>query len=95
MENARLFLYATVAGILVMLVGFIGYVLSPETVWLALFVVGLAVMILSYFMLHALDRKATHEFRRMEDDEAVNGYLYYMDGEPVDDGATITDLTRR
>ena len=40
-----------------------------------------------------LYREVESELLAMEEDEALNGYVYYMSGEPSENGATITDMT--
>ncbi|MDO5853183.1 MAG: hypothetical protein Q4Q62_03850 [Thermoplasmata archaeon] len=95
MEKPRLFLLLTAVGFVVMLAGFAGYVIEPTSACAAVFVAGLAVMAVSYAMLHVANRRTSADIRLIEEDESVNGYVYYMVGEPEENGATITDLTRR
>ena len=94
MERTSAEAAASAAGFVVMLAGFAGYVASPETAWLALFAVGLIVMVVPYVMLNFENKRSGRRMKEIEDDETVNGYLYYMDGDPSPTDASIADLRR-
>lgn len=93
MQRADQFLILSIVGILLMIAGFAGYVARIETVFGIMFVVGLAMLIGSYYVTTRLYREVESELLAMEEDEALNGYVYYMSGEPSENGATITDMT--
>lgn len=95
MERARLFLLLAVIGFVLMIAGFAGYVIEPWLLYEVLFIAGLAVMLGSYAMLMLSDRKQGERVEELREREAVDGYVYYLSGEPSENGATITDLTRR
>ncbi len=95
MERPQVLMIASLSGFVLMLIGFVGYVMNPTTAYEAVFILGLIALAVSYGLLSIGNRRASSELRSELNDEAVNGYVYYMDGEPSDNGATITDLTRR
>ena len=95
MERPKVLMIASLSGFVLMLIGFVGYVMDPATAYEAVFILGLIALAVSYGLLSIGNRRASSELRAELSDEAVNGYVYYMDGEPTDNGATITDLTRR
>ncbi len=95
MERPKVLMIASLSGFALMLIGFVGYVMDPATAYEAVFILGLIALAVSYGLLSIGNRRASSELRSELSDEAVNGYVYYMDGEPTDNGATITDLTRR
>ena len=95
MERPQVLMIASLLGFVLMLIGFVGYVMNPTTAYEAVFILGLIALAASYGLLSIGNRRVSSELRSELNDEAVNGYVYYMDGEPSDNGATITDLTRR
>ncbi len=95
MERPQILMIASLLGFVLMLAGFVGYVMSPSTAYEAVFILGLVVLAASYCLLSIGSRRTAAEFRSELNDEAVNGYVYYMVGGPADNDATITDLTRR
>ena len=48
-----------------------------------------------YAFLTLRSRRSSEELASIEKDESLDGYVYYMDGMPEENDATIVDLTRR
>lgn len=78
-----------------MAVGFAGYLSDDADPWTWLFAVGAVILAVSYIMITRGSKKADAELDALYDEQAMDGYVYYMDGEPYRMEATITDLTRR
>lgn len=95
MEKPLTAMISTLVGFVLMIIGFAGYASSPEALYQAVFVIGLLVLIGSYCFLTARNKKASEQLASIEKEESLNGFTYYMDGEPEDNDATIIDLTRR
>lgn len=95
MEKPLIAMVSTLIGFVFMIVGFAGYVLSPKAGYQAVFVLGLLVLIGCYAFLTLRSRRSSKELASIEKDESLDGYVYYMDGMPEENDATIVDLTRR
>ena len=94
MDRMSVSLLIAVAGLAVMVCGFAAYVfVEPSTTWIALFVAGLVVLIAAYLFVQREGRRATAELEAVLKTEAVEGYIYYLDGEPEENGARIEYLT--
>ncbi len=94
MDRAATYLIGAAAGFVIAVAGFAGYVVSPVAAWEGVFVVGLVVAIAFYVLLQLEGRKVADELDAVSEEESRDGYLYYMSGEPEEDGATVVDLTR-
>ena len=92
MERSQLLLVAAVAGFAIMLAGFAGYVIDPQTYLAALFIVGLILLIASYALLSMENKRVSAEVEAVNERESAEGYVYYMYGAPEDNPATIVDL---
>lgn len=95
--DPRSWLLVSLAGFVLMLIGTLGYVLSPGIPWEVLFVIGVVCLALGYVMLYLGNRSTTAEARSADEDEDLNGFFYILDEDysaPCGD-ATIEDLTRR
>lgn len=95
MEKPLIAMVSTLVGFVLMIVGFAGYVSSPEAMYQAVFVIGLLILIGAYCFLTARNKRASEQLRSIEREESLNGFTYYMDREPERNDATIIDLTRR
>lgn len=96
MDRMNVSLLIAVAGLVVMVCGFAAYVfVEPSTAWIALFAAGLVVLIAAYLFMQREGRRTTAELEAVLESEAAEGYVYYLDGEPGEDGARIEYLTRK
>ena len=88
---------AAVAGFVLMLIGFIGYVAAPSIAFQSVFIVGVVILAAGYALIYILGRKAVMEYRAEESDEDENGFFYILDEDysaPAGD-ASIEDLSGR
>ncbi len=95
MDRTPLLLMAAVCGFIAMVAGFAGYVMEPNTAAVVIFVVGLFLLVVAYALLSVANRRTSAEYNVLAEEESSEGYVYYMFGEPDDNGATITDLRER
>lgn len=86
---------AAALGFVLMAAGFIGYLSDDSDPYTWLFALGFVVLVASYVLITMGSRQADAELDAVYEQEAMDGYVYYMDGEPSPMEATITDLTRR
>lgn len=83
------------AGFVLMAAGFLGYLSDDSDPYTWLFAAGAAVLVASYILIAFCSRRANAALNSIYEEDAMNGYVYYMDGEPSPMEAAITDLTRR
>ncbi len=94
MLNAKGMLISAMVGFALMLAGFIGYVYDPKIVYSVIFIIGLAIMVASYLLLYANNKRIMASVDALNEEESANGYVYYMDGEPMGLETEILDLTK-
>lgn len=95
MQRCTMLILTAVLGFVLMAVGFVGYLSDDADPWTWLFIIGAVVLTVSYILVSRGSKKADAELDALYDEQAMEGYVYYMDGEPYEMEATITDLTRR
>lgn len=86
---------SALTGFVLMAAGFAGYLSDDADPWTWLFAFGAVVLAVSYILTTRGSKKADAELDALYEEQAMEGYVYYMDGEPSVMEATITDLTRR
>ena len=84
-----------IVGFILMALGFAGYVTDPEYSYESLFILGLIMLIIPYGILVFSSKKASEKLADIQEKESMDGFVYYMDGEPSGNDASITDLTKR
>ncbi len=96
MDRSGASMVLAAVGLVVMLCGFAAYAfVEPSTAWIVLFAAGLIVLIAAYAVVNAESKRTARELDEVVRREAVEGYDYYLDGGPEENGAEIEDLTRR
>lgn len=95
MQRCTMLIVTAAVGFVLMAAGFVGYLSDDADPWTWLFALGAVVLAASYILIARGSRQADAELSSIYEEEAMEGYVYYMDGEPSPMEATITDLTRR
>lgn len=93
MDKSTAGILSCIIGFILMLVGFVGYMNDPANAYTFVCAAGIVILGASYAYLTILGHNITKIAMSIDRDEAENGFIYYMDGAPVDNGATIIDLT--
>ena len=96
MDPKCLFLTAAI-GFILMLAGFVGYVVDPGVAYQAAFVVGVVLLVAGYTVTYLITRRTVAECQAEDGEEDENGFFYILDEDysaPTSD-ATIEDLTKR
>ena len=94
LEKGQVYLLMSVAGIAMMVSGFICYVALIEVGFEVLFILGLVLLLFAYYATNRMNKSLNAELQDILDHEAANGYIHYMDGEPAENPATVTYLTK-
>ena len=95
MEKPFAAILSTLVGFVLMIAGSAGYVSTPKVLYQAVFIIGLLALIGGYAFISVRNKASSEQLRSIESRESIDGYVYYMDGEPERNDATIVDLTRR
>jgi len=93
--DERLCIVLGLAGLAVIALGFVLYVIDPLTVYIGVFVAGAVILGAGYFLAHYEHRRAEHRLDDMEAVERERAITIVLDDgySKQDSGATITDLT--
>lgn len=86
---------SAIAGVLLMICGYAGYLKTDGDMFITLFVIGLAAIVASYLSAWLSMKRADAENACIREEESLEGYVYYMSDEPHEMEATITYLERR
>lgn len=95
MKRTSTAVLASTVGFVLMAAGYVQYVRTCANVYTGVFVLGLAMLIGSYAYLWLSSKRIDAKLAEIAEKEAVDGYVYYMDGEKAPMEATITDLQRK
>ncbi len=95
MVRTRDALVVTMIGFVIMLIGFVMYVITPLSIYITAFAIGLVVMVAGYILVNHNSRSVMTQVEALNEEETINGYVYYMSGEPMGLQTEIVDLTKR
>ena len=90
----RMFLIGAVLGLILMAASFVAYVITPQTGYTAIFIVGLLLLIGGYVLSFMGNRRNIKAYWAASDEQEANGLFLILDVDyvPFEDGAVIEDL---
>lgn len=94
--DPKLFLYLSLAGMVLVAAGITAYVLEPGPFKQAVFVIGVLILISNYTLLYLSNSRTCSELKVLQDKADEGGFFYVLDEDytPFVGDATIIDLTK-